>query len=720
MNPVTNIGELDANYNNNLNLPKIEKITFGIALIALIFFISSRLIHQYIYTVYDFNYYIIVHTLLEFFSINVSFSIAILGYIIFPKTLSRYRLLIGGVFLSIGILDLLHTITYLSIPVFQNENLLQESLWFWIFARLTESLPLLIGLGLSDKRITKYNRGQIYLLFFSYNLIIVTLIMNFNLPVLFIEGQGTTNIKNLLEYIIILFHVITILVLLYRYQKIKNKTILTQILAIVFLIISELFFTLYQSYYDLDNLLGHVYKIVGYYLLLKGIYFETIEEPYTKQITERKKYEEKIKNLAYYDPLTGLPNRNYLYENLDPIVKKSKNLLAILQFDIDRFKFVVDTLGYETGDIILVEVKERIKEILVNENYLIIRMGADEFTIVLNNMSNREHVSQVAAKIVKSFSIPFKIGEREIFLTASLGISLPSSHGQDSKVLLQNSEIAMYNAKTLGGNNFQFYQSKMNDLITERLNIENKLYKALERNEFLLVYQPQFDTFSHKIIGIEALLRWKPVDADFISPAQFVPLAEETGLIIPIGDWVLRQACRQNKYLQERGFKPIVVAVNLSARQFKQDNLVETVANALKDTGLEARYLELEITESIAMHNEDYVISTLSKLKDLGINISIDDFGTGYSSFNYLRKFPINSLKIDKTFIDDIMIDQDAKAITSSIITMGHSLGLKIIAEGVEVEEQLNFLMEYNCDVIQGYIFSPPIDNKSLESFLRR
>jgi diguanylate cyclase (GGDEF)-like protein/PAS domain S-box-containing protein len=442
-----------------------------------------------------------------------------------------------------------------------------------------------------------------------------------------------------------------------------------------------------------------------------------------QDITERKEAERRILYLAHYDALTGLPNRTLFKDRLGqvlPQAKRHRKIVAAMLIDIDRFKYINDTLGHTIGDLLLQGIAQRLTNSVRKSdsiarhcgdpiNPLVSRMGGDEFIISLSELTRIEDAAHIAMRIIESLSEPFMVDGHEIFVTASLGISIFPNDGEEIDTLLKNADIAMYHAKDQGRNNFQFYSASMNSVSLERLTMENKLRKALEREEFVLYYQPQLELSGGKIIGIEALIRWKNPEMGLVPPGQFIHLAEETGLIVPLGEWVLRTACAQNKAWQNAGYPPLRISVNISGRQFRQKDLGDTVSRIVHETGMDPQHIELELTESIIMKNEEETIKTLYALKDLGLNLSIDDFGTGYSSLSYLKRFPIDSLKIDRSFIRDLTTNADDAAITRAIIAMAHSLKLRVVAEGVEEEKQIEFLREEGCDEMQGFFFSPPV-----------
>ncbi len=437
-------------------------------------------------------------------------------------------------------------------------------------------------------------------------------------------------------------------------------------------------------------------------------------------ITERIQREERIKYQAYHDALTGLPNRALFHDRLSMALThahRNGEMVAVMMLDLDQFKRINDTLGHPVGDRLLQEVGKRLITYL-REGDTVSRLGGDEFALILEDIQSIENVIKVAQKILRKMETPVHINAHDLHISTSIGISLYPSDGQDVDTLLKHGDTAMYQAKQEGRNRYRFYTPEMNDKALQRLAMENELRKALEREEFLVYYQPKLDLSSGKVIGAEALVRWQHPQLGFLSPVEFIPLAEETGLIKPIGDFVLRTACLQNKRWQDKGLNKIDISVNLSAVQFQQKNLLQKVANCLAETGLDPSYLELEITESSAIQNPQVTVKTLKGFKKLGIQLSIDDFGTGYSSLGLLNQLPLDKLKIDKSFIRDITSDKDNQAIVLAIIAMSSNLGLKLVAEGVETREQMLYLKDHQCDQIQGYLISPPIPPEDFERFL--
>ncbi|MGH8743549.1 MAG: putative bifunctional diguanylate cyclase/phosphodiesterase, partial [Burkholderiales bacterium] len=437
-----------------------------------------------------------------------------------------------------------------------------------------------------------------------------------------------------------------------------------------------------------------------------------------EDITERKKAEEQLTYLAQYDSLTGLPNRTLFHDRLTTTmarVKRDGKMLALMFLDLDRFKEINDTLGHTIGDEVLQAAAELLRKSLRDVD-TIARLGGDEFTIILEDITHEDQVIVVAEKLKKVFVDPIVIKGREIFVTASIGITLYPRDVDDVDALLQTADIAMYRAKEEGRNTYEFYAQEMNAEAAEHLNMENLLRYAIDRQELLLHYQPKVDVKSGRIVGAEALVRWNSKENGLVSPAQFIPLAEKTGLIVPIGEWVLKTACAQNKAWQDQGMPPLLMSVNLSPRQLRQKNLVEMIAEVLDKTGLASRYLELEITEGMIMHHADKAIAILQRINQLGVQLSVDDFGTGYSSLAYLKRFPVQRLKVDQSFVRDLTSDDDDASIVKAVIAMAKSLGLESVAEGVETKEQLDFLSKLRCEEYQEYYFSKPIP---AEEFVR-
>jgi len=448
-------------------------------------------------------------------------------------------------------------------------------------------------------------------------------------------------------------------------------------------------------------------------LLLRSMYYSI----------ERKRYQVQLERQANYDALTGLPNRNLLHDRLRQAVhsQRAPRNIAVVFMDLDHFKFVNDSLGHSVGDKLLKSMGERLRSVL-REGDTVGRVGGDEFVLILNDQSNEEVIFRAMQRISAKVAEPLTIDGKELYVTASAGISLYPQDGRDVDTLLKNADAAMYRAKEHGRSNFQFYTSEMNERVNDRLALEHALRRALERQEFTLHYQQKVDLRSGEIIGAEALVRWLHPEWALVRPARFIPIAEETGLIVQLGEWVIHEACRQARAWQLAGLKPGVVSVNLSARQFRAEGLVRTVSRILQETGLEPAGLEMELTESMVMHNVESAIATLQGLKSLGVGLSVDDFGTGYSSLSYLKNLPIDTLKIDRSFVRDIGTGAEAEdgVLAAAIISLAHALDLQVIAEGVETDAQLHFLKRHGCDQVQGFLYGEPVPAEQYAELLER
>ena len=439
-------------------------------------------------------------------------------------------------------------------------------------------------------------------------------------------------------------------------------------------------------------------------------------------ITARKLTEQRVHHVAQHDVLTGLPNRSLLQDRLGQAVayaNRSGLPVWVMLIDLDRFKFVNDSMGHKAGDVLLMTVAARLRSAL-RDTDTVARLSGDEFVVILAEHPEQPLAAEIVQRLMDSVAQPVMLGTREFFVTCSIGVAVYPSDGTAADNLIEHADIAMYCAKKLGRNNFQFYTPAMNEESLERVRIESALRNALERKEFVLHYQPQVDLKTGQIVGMEALIRWKHPELGMVPPSRFVGVAEDTGLIVPIGAWVMRTAAAQNKAWQDAGLGRLRVAVNLSARQFASSDLLAEIESVLADTGLDPACLELELTESLFMSDVTPAVELLHRMKSLGVNLSIDDFGTGYSSFSYLSRFPIDVLKIDRSFVADIGHDANDAAIVASIIALAHNLRLSVIAEGVETAEQLAYLRHQGCDEMQGYYFSRPLPVEEFEQLLRQ
>ncbi|HDZ09978.1 putative bifunctional diguanylate cyclase/phosphodiesterase [Pseudohongiella sp.] len=441
-----------------------------------------------------------------------------------------------------------------------------------------------------------------------------------------------------------------------------------------------------------------------------------------EDISDRVETQAQMEKLAFYDPLTGLENRRLFRDRLEQglrHLRRSKKPMALLFLDLDQFKRINDTLGHDAGDELLCTVAQRLRD-CVREEDIVARLGGDEFTILLANITSPDDAGLVARKILRALIEPIALSTQEVTVSCSIGITVAPEDSMNASVLMRNADLAMYRAKDQGRNNFQYFTDDMNIESLARMSLENELRIAVSNEDFVVHFQPQIDMVGGRICGYEALVRWRHEQVDVISPDRFIPIAEETGLIIQVGEIVLRQACLQLRAMQTAGITDQTIAVNLSARQFRDRNLVQMVRRVLSETGLAPQWLELEITESMLMDNIDQAISILSELKALGVAIAIDDFGTGYSSLSYLTQLPVDKLKVDRSFVSNLPDSPRHTAITTAIIAMAQRLNLQVVAEGVETEPQASFLTEHQCNILQGFLFCHPVSADDLPAQMTR
>ena len=459
----------------------------------------------------------------------------------------------------------------------------------------------------------------------------------------------------------------------------------------------------YRPHFDADG------KVVG----LIGL---------VRDITERKTAEQQIEYQAYHDALTGLANRRLFQEHLSlalALAQRRHALVAVLFLDLDHFKVINDSLGHSIGDALLRQVSNRLRG-CVREGDTVARVGGDEFTIVLQEIARPDDAATVAKKVLRSIAEPIEVNGHKLYVTTSIGVTVYPQDGEDAETLLKTADAAMYRAKGEGRNTYQMATPDLSRTTQERMALESGLHQAMETGEFVVYYQPQIDLETMQLVGMEALLRWNHPERGLITPVDFIGLAEERGMILVIGDWVLREACREAKRFHDRGLKHLRVSVNISARQFRDEALLWTVESALSEAGLDPRALELEITESVAMEDVQLTMVTLSELRKSGVSIAIDDFGTGHSSLSYLKRFPIDALKIDKSFVADLPDGFEDSAIVASVIQLANGLGIRVVAEGVETAEQIEFLREHACREVQGYYFSYAVPPAEIAKLLEK
>ncbi|MFF2888401.1 putative bifunctional diguanylate cyclase/phosphodiesterase [Paenibacillus sp. NPDC057967] len=471
----------------------------------------------------------------------------------------------------------------------------------------------------------------------------------------------------------------------------------------------------------------HITHRSGFPLELQVVYAPMLQEGevigtvmISQDLSDRKRNVERIRYMAYYDDMTGLPNRTLFQMKLTESLSRAKEderIVGICYLDLDRFKLVNASFGREFGDMLLMQVAERLNRGLSEQDF-VARMEGDEFALLITSIQSEDELLEYSKHILKSIEEPYELKGFPLHITASIGLVTSLNNQDDGYTLFKKADMALVKAKESGKNDCLLYSDSWSNSSFERLKLQHEMYRAIQRSEFVLHYQPQYDLTSGRMVGVEALVRWKHPVRGLLSPGTFIPLAEESGMIVQIGDWVLEEACRQNKAWQDAGLQPMPVAVNLSIRQFLQHDLASRIAEVLEKTGLEPKYLDLEITESMTI-DVGLVSRCLLAITDLGVGISVDDFGTGYSSFHYLKNFPIDRLKIDRSFVRDIQQDPSDAEIVAAIIAMAHNLNIQVIAEGVETEEQMEFLKRHQCDEMQGFYWSPPVSSDNIEEMLK-
>lgn len=645
--------------------------------------------------------FLAAHSIMEIFSIVVAALIFFTGHGVRETVRSIRSVALGYAFLAVALFDVLHFLSYIGMPDLVSPNTPHKAILFWLCGRFAAGVGLLLYILIPDAPASRdpVRFGALAGVLLGVGTIAtVFLAVPHSLPAMYAEGVGLTPLKIVLEWGMFVFYVAIAGLLYMRRWQITHCDVGSLMLALLLMAAGELFFIVYVEVSSTANLMGHVYKVFAYYFLYLAIYADAVSRPFRQ-----------MRHMLTHDDLTGLPNRAAFRDRLNLVVARAHEHApcAVLLLDLDHLQNVNDTLGHEHGDLLLVAAARRIRASLP-ETVFMARFSGDEFVILLEN-TMVEQAKQTGQTLLQAMAREFDIGEDRLGISASIGIVSYPAEGDSASVLMRYADLALHRAKAAGRNCLMVFSRDLSEEIQRRVLLESRLKHALEHKELALHYQPKLEIRSGRLMGWEALLRWHSPGLGDVSPEEFIPVAEQSGLILAIGDWVLREACRQMRVWQDQGLVAGSMAVNLSTRQFRQTDLVEKISIALRDTGLAPGDLELEITESSIMDNLVSATAVLAELERLGIRIAVDDFGTGYSSLSYLKSFSIHCLKIDRSFINDIPGDDNDTAIVRTIIALAGSLGLTVVAEGVETEAQLAYLRANHCDQVQGYLFSRPL-----------
>jgi len=646
--------------------------------------------------------FLAVHSMMEIFAIIVASLVFFTSNGAQENVRSLRSVVLGATFLAVALFDTLHFLSYAGMPDLVSPNSTHKSILFWLLGRFTAGMGLLAYVLIPEAPAmsASVRRGVLAgVMLGVVTLAYVFLMSPQSVPATFVAGHGLTPFKVALEWGVCGLYLATAALLYLRRNRVANCDAESLLIALLLAAAGELFFIMYREVSSTANLLGHIYKVFAYYFLYRAIYADSVSRPFRQ-----------MRHILTHDDLTGLPNRTAFNEQLNRSVERARRghvPCAILLLDLDHFQNVNDTLGHEQGDLLLVAVASRIRAGLP-EAAFVARFSGDEFVILLEDASE-ERAKQVGQTMLHIMAREFDVGNDRLSISASLGIVTYPTDGESASVLMRYADLALHRAKSSGRNCFAMFSRDLSEEIQRRVLLEARLKHALDRKELALHYQPKQEILSGRVVGWEALLRWQSPELGAVGPDEFIPVAEQSGLILPIGEWVLREACRQMRDWQKQGLAAGTMAVNLSTRQFRQTDLAEEISAALRDTGLAPGDLELELTESSIMDNLASAASVLAELEKLGIRIAVDDFGTGYSSLSYLKSFPIHCLKIDRSFIQDIPGDENDAAIVRTIIALSDNLGLTVVAEGVETDAQLAYLRANRCDQVQGYLFSRPL-----------
>jgi diguanylate cyclase (GGDEF)-like protein len=669
-----------------------------------------------------------LHTVAESFSIIVSVMVfAVSWHAYRPERPGNFIILACG-FLAAALLDFAHMVSYQGMPAFVTEASPQKAISFWLAARLVSALAVLLVAFLPWRPFADPGTRFVWL---AGTLALVGLVSALQLfapelwPVFFVPGQGLTAVKLATEAVVVGIMAVVVLRLLASRSLNPPYDVDGMLVASALWILSELCLMSYENVNDAFSLVGHVYKVLAYFFIYRLVFVASVREPYERlavEMAQKQAAELQVEALAFHDPLTGLANKALLRQRVNSFLEPRAGAsapAALLLLNVDGFKHINDSLGHAAGDAVLRATAERLVRCAPDAEG-VARLGSDEFAVFLRGVDSVDAVSALQDRLFADVAQPMPQAGEQLRITVSAGASLAPGDGGGFDELFQHADIALHRAKAAGGNALRFYDAAMNREVSQRLTLRNGLRLALEDGHFVLHYQPQFALVGGGLVGVEALLRWRHPEQGMVPPMQFIPEAEASGLIVPIGTWVIDEACRQAAAWRAAGVNVPVVAVNLSAKQFQRGDILRDVADALARSSLQADGLELELTESILVQDAPLVLETVRKLRALGVRMSIDDFGTGYSSLAYLRDFPVDKLKVDQSFVRDLATRPDGGVIVSTIVQMARSLGLETIAEGVEDDATAQALVTLGCDQAQGYHYARPMPPAELEAFLAR
>lgn len=697
----------------NFLLLKRNRYLFQFILFTLLLIGVTAVFQDSFYSEFGYKNYISHHLIIEILIVWVSFSIAMQTFLSTRFTHERRVILLGALFLVFGLLETFHALTYSDMPYFITEPNPNISLWFLIIPKLLLPIGFIVIYSVNPKPVGKTFRNFAFLFAGLFSALIVFYVYQLNMPLLLSEGREPTQLRNTLYILSIFLEFLAILVML-KNKKDSSREAVTIGVSFVYLIGSDLMFLSYNEFFDMYIFLAHILHLFAFILLFSEIYYSQVRLPFIKlhdALTTLADSEKKIKHMAYYDEETDLPNEHFLREDLHQDLKESSPPKALLVFGISRYQVVKDSLGKKFAQRLIRSVGERITTELKGQVPLY-KLDEDRFAVYINLLKNQEELLAFAEELQETTMEPYMIDHFSITTRLTIGISISPQDTTELDDFIQFATFASYEAAKTQ-KYLAFYTLAMQKNREKRILLENDLKSALN-SQLYLEYQPQLHLETGDIISVEALLRWNHPERGFIPPLEFIPIAEESGLIIPIGQWIMETACRDTVALREKTGKNISVAVNLSIGQLYQKDFVHVVKDILKKTGLPPVNLHLEITESMTM-NTKQIIPILRSLKEIGVIIAIDDFGKEYSSLAYLKDFPLDILKIDRSFIKDILENEKDLTVVKMILSMAKHLQLRVIAEGIENVEQLECLVKHQCDIIQGYYISKPMQMAMLE-----